>query len=48
MTESVRAALGPAVRVRVVGVRSLRADDSGKRRCFIPLNEAERFRLTIG
>ena len=48
VSELVRAALGPAVHVRVVGVTGLRADDSGKRRCFIPLAEAERFRLTIG
>jgi phenylacetate-CoA ligase len=45
--ELVRAALGPAVQVCVVGVTGLRADDSGKRRCFIPLEEAARFRLTI-
>ena len=45
--ERVRAALGPGVTVRAIGVKALCPDDSGKRRCFIPLNEAERFRLTI-
>jgi phenylacetate-CoA ligase len=43
VTELVQAALGPAVSVRVLGVTSLRHDASGKRRCFIPLEEAERF-----
>jgi phenylacetate-CoA ligase len=47
LSELVKSALGPAVSVRVVGVSGLRPDASGKRRCFIPLEEAERFRLTI-
>jgi len=47
VSELVQRALGPAVSVRVVGVSGLRPDASGKRRCFIPLDEAERFRLTV-
>jgi phenylacetate-CoA ligase len=40
----VQRALGQHVSARVVAVATLSPDTSGKRRCFIPLAEAERYR----